>query len=127
MTHKNRAVCLDKKRRETLKRMTYEERVASILPIVQLKIVQLGLDEDLLRDISYILYALQPLTYASVLVRSMQRVQSAPLTKFTLRSLFAMMRSEESECAPSELYASVGRLFSRIQIDYARTSQVHSG
>eukprot|EP00928_Gymnodinium_smaydae_P092901 TRINITY_DN7687_c0_g1_i2.p1 TRINITY_DN7687_c0_g1~~TRINITY_DN7687_c0_g1_i2.p1 ORF type:complete len:575 (+),score=107.22 TRINITY_DN7687_c0_g1_i2:92-1816(+) len=122
MPHEKRSVHLDKKGRDTLKRMTLEERVATLLPVIRMKIIHLQLNPDLLQDIATILNTLQPLTYRSDLVRSMEKMQRTQWTKITLRSLFTMLRNDENRDVPSELHESVDVLFSKVKANVARVS-----
>eukprot|EP00928_Gymnodinium_smaydae_P083401 TRINITY_DN6663_c0_g1_i1.p1 TRINITY_DN6663_c0_g1~~TRINITY_DN6663_c0_g1_i1.p1 ORF type:complete len:557 (-),score=95.20 TRINITY_DN6663_c0_g1_i1:490-2160(-) len=122
MPHEKRTVHLDKKGREALKRMTHEERVAVILPVVRSKVIHMQLDQSLLQDIADILNAMQPLNYTCDVARSMQKMQRIQWTKLTLRSLFAMIQNVDSYATPSELQASVDRLLVKIKADLARTS-----
>eukprot|EP00928_Gymnodinium_smaydae_P054670 TRINITY_DN38400_c0_g1_i1.p1 TRINITY_DN38400_c0_g1~~TRINITY_DN38400_c0_g1_i1.p1 ORF type:complete len:520 (+),score=73.75 TRINITY_DN38400_c0_g1_i1:206-1765(+) len=117
MAHEKGRVRLDKTRRDALREMTYEERVATILPLVRIRVVALQLDQDLLQDISDILTALQPLSSTSDVTRSMRKIQRTHMTKFTLRSLLKMIKDDESVDTPSELQASVDLLFSKIKAD----------
>eukprot|EP00928_Gymnodinium_smaydae_P003380 TRINITY_DN11214_c1_g1_i1.p1 TRINITY_DN11214_c1_g1~~TRINITY_DN11214_c1_g1_i1.p1 ORF type:complete len:516 (-),score=72.87 TRINITY_DN11214_c1_g1_i1:250-1797(-) len=123
MPHEKTGVHLDRKRREALKKMTYEERVATILPLVRVKLVELQLDPDLLQDISDILNALTPLTKDSEVARNMRKIQRAQVTKFSLRTLFAMMKADGTEAVSR---ASVDHLFDKIKAAIVRRSSVPS-
>eukprot|EP00928_Gymnodinium_smaydae_P088446 TRINITY_DN7252_c0_g1_i1.p1 TRINITY_DN7252_c0_g1~~TRINITY_DN7252_c0_g1_i1.p1 ORF type:complete len:515 (-),score=65.66 TRINITY_DN7252_c0_g1_i1:252-1796(-) len=122
MPHERAAVHLDKKRRDALKRMTYQERVATILPLVRMKIVELQLDEGLLQNISDILGTMELLTCTSDVLSSMRKIQRAQVTRFTIRSLFSMMKQGESQATPSQLQVSVARLLRDIKADVVRLS-----
>eukprot|EP00928_Gymnodinium_smaydae_P068580 TRINITY_DN5176_c0_g2_i1.p1 TRINITY_DN5176_c0_g2~~TRINITY_DN5176_c0_g2_i1.p1 ORF type:complete len:365 (+),score=57.93 TRINITY_DN5176_c0_g2_i1:1-1095(+) len=120
MPHEKSEVHFDRKQRTLLMKMTHEERVATIMPLVRLKLVQLQLDQDLLQDISHILETLQPLNYASDVVRSMRRRQRVQETRFTLRYLFAVIKKDTSADVPSELHVAVELLFINIKLALAR-------
>eukprot|EP00928_Gymnodinium_smaydae_P083407 TRINITY_DN6663_c0_g3_i1.p1 TRINITY_DN6663_c0_g3~~TRINITY_DN6663_c0_g3_i1.p1 ORF type:complete len:525 (-),score=77.00 TRINITY_DN6663_c0_g3_i1:345-1877(-) len=120
MPHERRAVHLDKKGRDALKRMTHEERVAAILPVVRTKLIHMQLDEGLLQNITDISNALQPVTYTADVSYSMQNMQRRQLTKLTLRTLFLMMKDDDPHVSHSELQATVDRLFVEIKADVAR-------
>eukprot|EP00928_Gymnodinium_smaydae_P083402 TRINITY_DN6663_c0_g1_i3.p1 TRINITY_DN6663_c0_g1~~TRINITY_DN6663_c0_g1_i3.p1 ORF type:complete len:592 (-),score=86.45 TRINITY_DN6663_c0_g1_i3:621-2297(-) len=122
MPHEKRTVHLDKKGRDALKRMTHEERVVAILPVVRTKIMHMKLDHGLQQDIANILNTMQPLTYTSDVVYSMQKMQRIQWTKLTLRSLFAMMKNDGSHGVHSELHGSLDRLLVKIKADVARKS-----
>eukprot|EP00928_Gymnodinium_smaydae_P068579 TRINITY_DN5176_c0_g1_i1.p1 TRINITY_DN5176_c0_g1~~TRINITY_DN5176_c0_g1_i1.p1 ORF type:complete len:491 (+),score=73.94 TRINITY_DN5176_c0_g1_i1:124-1596(+) len=120
MPHEKSAAHLDKKRRTALKNMTYEERVATVLPLIRLKLVELQLDQDLLQDVSDIIEMLQSYNYVSEVARTMRGIQRSQVTKFTLRSLFSMMKRDPSQVEPSELQAAMDLLFGKIRADIAR-------
>eukprot|EP00928_Gymnodinium_smaydae_P083405 TRINITY_DN6663_c0_g2_i1.p1 TRINITY_DN6663_c0_g2~~TRINITY_DN6663_c0_g2_i1.p1 ORF type:complete len:510 (-),score=64.70 TRINITY_DN6663_c0_g2_i1:208-1737(-) len=119
LAHK-KATHLDKQGRDALKRMTFEERVATILPLVRLKLVELQLDQDLLQDVSDILNTLQPLTFTSDVGKNVRKIQRATLTKFPLRFLFWTLSQTGSGIAPSALRASLDMLFDKIKREVAR-------
>eukprot|EP00928_Gymnodinium_smaydae_P089222 TRINITY_DN73210_c0_g1_i1.p1 TRINITY_DN73210_c0_g1~~TRINITY_DN73210_c0_g1_i1.p1 ORF type:complete len:468 (-),score=69.08 TRINITY_DN73210_c0_g1_i1:562-1914(-) len=115
-----KAVHLDKKRRDALKRMTYEERVATILPLVQMKLVEMQLDQHLLQDVADIIRTLQSSNFAGDVLQNQRKIQRTQLTKFTLRSMFVMMKDDGSQSEPPELRASVALLFSKIKAELVR-------
>eukprot|EP00928_Gymnodinium_smaydae_P067345 TRINITY_DN5030_c0_g4_i2.p1 TRINITY_DN5030_c0_g4~~TRINITY_DN5030_c0_g4_i2.p1 ORF type:complete len:179 (-),score=23.37 TRINITY_DN5030_c0_g4_i2:80-577(-) len=120
MPHEKSGIHLDKKRRIAFKSMTYDERVSTILPLVRLKVVELQLDNDLLQDISDIIESLQLGNYESEKARSIRQIQRAHATKFTLRSLFSMIKNDTSQGAPSALQASLDRLLWKVKADFVR-------
>eukprot|EP00928_Gymnodinium_smaydae_P090908 TRINITY_DN7461_c0_g1_i1.p1 TRINITY_DN7461_c0_g1~~TRINITY_DN7461_c0_g1_i1.p1 ORF type:complete len:560 (+),score=52.46 TRINITY_DN7461_c0_g1_i1:88-1767(+) len=122
MDHETIPHHLDKRRRAALTRMTHEQRVATIMPIVRTKVINLLLDQDLLQDISDILNALQPLNNTPDEVKSMRNIQRTQSTKFTMRTLFKMMRENGPQVVPSHVQDSLDRLFSKIEADVVRRS-----
>eukprot|EP00928_Gymnodinium_smaydae_P027869 TRINITY_DN21411_c0_g1_i2.p1 TRINITY_DN21411_c0_g1~~TRINITY_DN21411_c0_g1_i2.p1 ORF type:complete len:277 (-),score=35.44 TRINITY_DN21411_c0_g1_i2:445-1275(-) len=122
MAHETSRVRFDKRRRDAFQRMAPDERIAAILPIVRVKVIELQLDQNLLQDITDILSALQPIICTAAAVKNIRNLQRTQWTKLSLRALFAMMRRAGLEAGPLEVNVSVERLCSKIQAEVLRTS-----
>eukprot|EP00928_Gymnodinium_smaydae_P095163 TRINITY_DN8138_c0_g2_i1.p1 TRINITY_DN8138_c0_g2~~TRINITY_DN8138_c0_g2_i1.p1 ORF type:complete len:476 (+),score=22.58 TRINITY_DN8138_c0_g2_i1:163-1428(+) len=102
LPHGERVVHLDRKKREMLKRMTLGKRVATILPVVRQRVIQLGLDQECVQMINEIL--LQVCGENGLL-----HSNEGSWTKFTLRTLLGMLKPDTDETS-SELLNTLHHL-----------------
>eukprot|EP00928_Gymnodinium_smaydae_P033649 TRINITY_DN24042_c0_g1_i1.p1 TRINITY_DN24042_c0_g1~~TRINITY_DN24042_c0_g1_i1.p1 ORF type:complete len:536 (-),score=75.50 TRINITY_DN24042_c0_g1_i1:15-1622(-) len=113
MPHVKRAVHLDKKGRDLLKRMTFEERLQTILPAVRYKVGELKLGDECVEAIDEILASLPPQSDELLKGhrRAMHRVR---WTRFTLRSLFTMLKVDAAT-VPVEFEGALQALLNKLR------------
>eukprot|EP00928_Gymnodinium_smaydae_P077510 TRINITY_DN6088_c0_g1_i1.p1 TRINITY_DN6088_c0_g1~~TRINITY_DN6088_c0_g1_i1.p1 ORF type:complete len:647 (-),score=89.05 TRINITY_DN6088_c0_g1_i1:193-2133(-) len=93
LPHDTRPAHLDKKGRDKMKRMPLEERAAMILPIVRQRAIQLGIREEFIREIDHVVHSLGLHAQLSSASNSGRAFRNQ-CTKFTLRSLFTMLKAD---------------------------------